>query len=392
MDEPVKPVPKGSPPASAPQPPAPPPPAPEPPAPEPQVAAAPTGWRPADKNRTTIIAIAVIALLAILAILYAWRLPPFAGLHENTDNAYVRGRVTIISPQVSGYVTSVPVQDFAEVKAGQVLATIDDRIYRARVAQAEANVAAQQAALANSTQAQRSRETATLSQDAGIANARAQLAKAQADMRRADTLVADGSISAREHDQTRAALRAAQAAVQQASAGRAIGTQDVRTVVVGRAGLEASVEAARAQLRLAQIDLDNTVIRAPVDGQLSEVGVRNGAYVTPGTQLLFLVPHDVWVIANFKEAQTRAMRIGQGASFRVDALGDVRFTGHIQNLAPAAGSEFAVIKSDNATGNFVKVAQRIAVRIAIDPGQAAARRLRPGMSVEVAIDTRGGGQ
>jgi multidrug resistance efflux pump len=359
---------------------------------DPQVEVAPTGWRPRDKSRTTVIVILVIAVLAVLAILYAWRLPPFAGLHEDTDNAYVRGRVTIISPQVSGYVTSVPVQDFAEVKAGQVLATIDDRIYRARVAQAEANVAAQQAALANSTQAQRSRETATLSQDAGIANARAQLQKAQADMRRADTLVADGSISAREHDQTRAALLAAQAAVQQASAGRAIGTQDVRTVVVGRAGLEASVEAARAQLRLAQIDLDNTVIRAPTDGQLSEIGVRNGAYVTPGTQLLFLVPHDVWVIANFKESQTRAMRVGQSASFRVDALGDVRFTGHIQNLAPAAGSEFAVIKSDNATGNFVKVAQRIAVRIAIDPNQAAARRLRPGMSVEVAIDTRGGGQ
>jgi multidrug resistance efflux pump len=359
---------------------------------DPQVDVAPSAWRPAERNRTTVIAIAVIAVIAVLAILYAWRLPPFAGLHEDTDNAYVRGRVTIISPQVSGYVTSVPVQDFAEVKAGQVLATIDARIYRARVAQAEANVAAQQAGLANSTQAQRSRETATLSQDAGIANARAQLQKAQADMRRADTLVADGSISAREHDQTRAALLAAQAAVQQASAGRAIGTQDVRTVVVGRAGLEASVEAARAQLRLAQIDLDNTVIRAPVDGQLSEIGVRNGAYVTPGTQLLFLVPHDVWVIANFKEAQTRAMRVGQPATFRVDALGEGRFTGHIQNLAPAAGSEFAVIKSDNATGNFVKVAQRIAVRIAIDPGQAAARRLRPGMSVEVAIDTRGGGR
>jgi multidrug resistance efflux pump len=98
----------------------------------------------------------------------------------------------------------------------------------------------------------------------------------------------------------------------------------------------------------------------------------------------------VWVIANFKEAQTHAMRVGQPATFRVDALGDTRFTGHIQNLAPAAGSEFAVIKSDNATGNFVKVAQRIAVRIAIDPNQAAARRLRPGMSVEVAIDTHGG--
>ncbi len=144
-------------------------------------------------------------------------------------------------------------------------------------------------------------------------------------MRRAEALVADGSISARERDQTLATLLASEAAVRQAEAGRAIGTQDVRTVVVGRSGLEAAVAAAKAQLRLAQIDLDNTVIRAPVDGQLSEIGVRNGAYVTPGTQLLFLVPHDVWVIANFKEAQTRNMRIGQPVTFRADALGRAKF-------------------------------------------------------------------
>jgi multidrug resistance efflux pump len=350
--------------------------------------AAPSGWRPAAKTTPTVIVIVVAAIVAILTILYAWRLPPFAGWSERTDNAYVRGRVTIISPQVSGYVTEVPVQDFAEVKAGQVLATIDDRIYRARVAQAEANVAAQQAALANSSQAQRSREVAIQSQDAGIANATAQLVRAQADMRRAQALVADGSISTREFDQTRATLLAAEAGVRQAQASRSIGTQDVRTVVVGRGGLEASVEAARAQLRLAQIDLDNTIIRAPEAGQLSEIGVRRGAYVTAGTQLLFLVPHNVWVVANYKEAQTRDMVVGQRARFKVDALGNAALNGHVENMAPAAGSEFAVIKSDNATGNFVKVAQRIAVRIRIDPGQPLAARLRPGMSVELSIDTR----
>ncbi|WP_421854890.1 HlyD family secretion protein [Novosphingobium sp.] len=360
---------------------------------DPQVAATrPEGWNPPAKSRTTIAVIIVVALIAIAALLYAWRLPPFAGLTEVTDNAYVRGRVTIISPQVNGYVTSVPVQDFTEVKAGQVIATIDDRIYRARVAQAEANVAAQEAALANSSQAQRSRETATLSQDAGIANARAQLDRARADMKRADSLVADGSISERERDQTRAALLAAEAGVRQAEAGRAIGTQDVRTVVVGRDGLRAAVEAAKAQLRLAQIDLENTVIRAPVDGQLSEIGVRNGAYVTPGTQLVFLVPRDAWIVANFKESQTRGMAVGQPATFKVDALGGRELTGHVQNISPAAGSEFAVIKADNATGNFVKVAQRIAVRIGVDPGQTAARRLRPGMSVEVSVDTRAKGE
>lgn len=357
---------------------------------DPQIDAPPSSWRPPDKTRTTVIVIIAAAVLAILAILYAWDLPPFAGASEQTDNAYVRGRVTIISPQVSGYVTRVPVQDFAEVKAGQILATIDDRIYRARVAQAEANVAAQQAALANSAQAQRSREVATDSQDAGITNAQAQLTKADADMRRARALVADGSISTREFDQTRAALLAAQAALQQARASRAIGTQDVRTVVVGRAGLEAAVESAKAQLRLAQIDLDNTVIRAPADGQLSEIGVRVGAYVTAGTQLLSVVPHHVWVIANFKEAQTGNMAIGQRARFSVDALGGAELTGRIENLSPAAGSEFAVLKADNATGNFVKVAQRIAVRIRIDEKQPVAARLRPGMSVEVRIDTSGG--
>lgn len=363
-----------------------------PPPPDPQIDAPPSSWRPPDKSRTTVISIIAVAVLAILAILYAWNLPPFAGLSEETDNAYVRGRVTIISPQVSGYVTNVAVQDFAEVKAGQVLATIDDRIYRARVAQAEANVAAQQASLANSAQAQKSREVATESQNAGVANAQAQLAKAEADMRRARALVADGSISTREFDQTRATLLAAQAGVQQARASRAIGTQDVRTVVVGRAGLEAAVASAKAQLRLAQIDLDNTIIRAPADGQLSEIGVRQGAYVTAGTQLLSIVPHHVWVIANFKEAQTRDMAIGQPVRFRVDALGGAELTGRIENLSPAAGSEFAVLKADNATGNFVKVAQRIAVRIAIDRDQARAKRLRPGMSVEVSVNTRGGSQ
>ncbi|AZI37018.1 putative efflux system protein [Caenibius tardaugens NBRC 16725] len=354
---------------------------------DPQVNPPPQGWRPPPRQSLTMIAIGAIALIAILAILYAWNLPPFSGLSESTDNAYVRGKVTIISPQVSGYITEVPVQDFADVKKGQVLATIDSRIYAARVEQAKANLAAQIAALANSQQSQRGREAALSGQGAAIASAQAQLAKAQADMRRANALVADGSISAREHDQTRAALLAAQAAVQQASASRQVGQQDVRSVIVGRSGLEAAVEGAKAQLHLAEIDLANSVIRAPVDGQLSEIGVRNGAYVTAGTQLMFIVPQDIWVIANFKEAQTRQIRPGQRVTFRVDALGGATLTGRVQNLAPAAGSEFSVLKPDNATGNFVKVAQRIAVRIKVDPGQADSKRLRPGMSVEAKIET-----
>lgn len=348
----------------------------------------PSGWAPPQRGRATKIGIGLVAIAAILVVLYAWGLPPFAPSEQETDNAYVRGQVTVISPQVNGYVTSVPVQDFQTVKVGQILATIDDRIYRARVAQAQANVAAQIAGLSNSQQAERARGAALSGQEAGIANATAQLAKARADMRRADALVADGSISAREHDQTRAAEQQAMAALRQANAARDAGREDVQSVRVGRGGLEAGVEGAKAQLRLAQIDLDNTVIRAPATGQLSELGVRNGAYVTAGTQLMYLVPNAKWVVANFKEAQTRDMRVGQPVSFRVDALGGAVLKGHVQNIAPAAGSEFAVLKADNATGNFVKVAQRIAVRIAIDPGQELIARLRPGMSVEVQITTR----
>ena len=360
------------------------------PAASPAAAAVPSSWHPPKKSPVTIIVIVLLALCAIGVVLSAWRLPPFAGTSEDTDNAYVRGLVTTISSQVSGYVTSVPVDDFAEVKSGKILATVDDRIYAARVAQAEANLAAQQAAFANSAQSQRSRELATHSQDANSAAARAQLVRAEADMRRADALVKDGSLSKREYDQTRAALLAARASLQQAVAGRSIGTEDVRTVVVARAGLQAAIDSAKAALRSAQVDLENTVIRAPVDGQLSEIGVRNGDYVTAGTQLMSLVPHTVWIVANYKEAQTHRMHAGQRVTFRVDALGDAELHGHLETISPATGSEFAAIKPDNATGNFVKVAQRIAIRISVDPGQELARRLRPGMSVETAVDTRDG--
>jgi multidrug resistance efflux pump len=350
----------------------------------------PRFWRPAPRQPLTIGIIILVAVGAIAAILAAWGLPPFRGPIQKTDNAYVRGRTTVIAPQVSGYVFQVLVRDYAQVKAGQVLVRIDDSIYRARVAQARSNVAAADAALANSTQARASRTAALGSQSANVANANAQLLRARADMARVDDLVKDGSVSVRERDQTLAALRAAEAGVRQAQAGGEIARQDIRTVDVGRGGLEAQVEAARAQLRLAEIDLDHTVIRAPEDGQLGEVGVRLGQFVTNGTQLMALVPPDRWIIANYKEAQTAHMAPGQSATFTVDALGGKRLNGHVERVSPAAGSEFSVLKPDNATGNFVKVPQRIGIRIAVDPNQPLAARLRPGMSVVTRVDTSSG--
>ena len=355
------------------------------------------------RSRGTWIVLAA-TLLCVGLVLYAWRLPPFRTGTETTENAYVRGMVTIVAPKVDGYVAEVAVQDYMEVKAGQVIVKLDDRIYRQKLEQARSALAAQEANLANTAQARLAREAAlgnTQAQIAGaqaqILNARAQLVRAQADMRRATPLALDGSLSQRERDQTEAVLHQAEAAMKQAEAGalqtqagRAVATQDLRTVVVNRNAVEAAVDSARAAVKLAEIDLDNTQIRAPRDGHVGEVGVKLGQYVTPGTQLMAVVPSQVWVVANFKEAQTARMASGQVARFHVDALADARLTGRVERIAPATGSEFSVIKQDNATGNFVKIPQRLSVRIAVDPDQAAAQHLRPGMSVVVNVDTRSG--
>ena len=347
------------------------------------------GWAPPRGSRRATILFILLLIAGALLALYAWDLPPFRRSVQVTDNAYVRGQTTIIAPQVNGYVTQVLVRDFEAVKSGQVLARIDDRIYRQRVDQAQANLSTQLANLANSQQSQRSREAALGGQQAGIASARAQLLRAQADMRRVDELVGEGSVSERERDQTRAALAQAEAAVLQAQAQRSVGQQEVQSVLVGRGGLEAAVENARAALRLAQIDLSNTIIRAPQSGRLGEVSVRLGQYVTAGSQLMFLVPPTVWVSANFKERQTARIRPGQAARLSVDALDGAEIRGRVERLSPAAGSEFSVIRPDNATGNFVKVPQRLTVRIAVDQRDPLYRRLSPGMSVEARVDTRG---
>jgi multidrug resistance efflux pump len=338
------------------------------------------------RHPLVVLLILMISVAAALAVLRAWELPPFSGGVEVTDNAYVRGRTTVIAPQVSGYVVAVETKDFANVRAGQVLVSIDDRQYRAKVDQARAGLEAQQAALANLDQAHASKVAALASQAAAILNAKAQLQRSQTDLGRVDDLVQDGSVSVRERDQTRAALAQAQAQLEQAQAAYEIARQDIRTVEVNRRSIKAQIDVAGAQLRAAEIDLGNTVIRAPEDGQLGEVGVRLGQYVTNGTQLLALVPADRWVIANYKETQTAGMRPGMPAWITVDALGGRRIDGRVEDIAPAAGSEFSVVKPDNGTGNFVKVPQRIGVRLRLEGSTGALRALRPGMSVETHVD------
>ncbi|CAH1673696.1 Multidrug resistance efflux pump [Hyphomicrobiales bacterium] len=338
------------------------------------------------RSVSTYVALA-IGLVGLSVILYAWRLPPFASAVEITENAYVRGQVTIIAPQLAGYVAEVPVQDFATVKQGDLLLRINDRIFAQKLEQARASLAAQRAALANSDQARAAAEARLRAAVANVASAEAALRTAEANWGRIEPLRERGVVSQTSTDQSQQALDQARASLAANNATAEVARQEIQTAIVNRQSLVAAVEGAEASVHLAEIDLGNTRILAPQDGRLGEVSARLGQYVSAGTQLMALVPSQIWVIANFKETQLPGMRVGQPVSFTVDALRHARLTGRIERFSPAAGSEFSIIRADNATGNFIKIAQRVPVRIAIDPGQPLASELTPGMSVVVSVDT-----
>jgi multidrug resistance efflux pump len=334
------------------------------------------------RSTATMLAV-VLGIAGLVLVLYAWRLPPFTGGAQVTENAYVRGYVTIVSPQLSGYVTEVPVSDYETVKAGQLLVQLDKRIFEQKLEQAQATVASQKAALAGSTQQELSSKASIHVSEAQLESSKAALIRAQANWNRVEPLVKKGVSTVSDADQARAALDQARAAVSQGQAALEVAHQQLETILVNRGSLQAAVASAEAAVRLADIDLQNTRIVAPRDGRLGEVAVRIGQYVSAGTQLMTIVPRDAWVIANFKETQIHGLTIGQPVTFTVDALQNRTMRGHVERLSPAAGSEFSVLKPDNATGNFTKVAQRISVRISVDPDQDHAADLVPGMSVVV---------
>ncbi|MBJ3775097.1 HlyD family secretion protein [Acuticoccus mangrovi] len=338
------------------------------------------------RHIATLFALA-IGLVGVVAALYAWRLPPFASSVHLTEDAYVRGKVTALAPQLSGIVADVDVADYDRVSAGDVLVRIDDRIYRERLAQAEAALDGAKAALANAEQDRSTAEAKIASADAGVSSAEAALKVDEANLQRIEKLSKRGVATVRAADEQRLARDQARAARDQAKAEAESARQNLASVVTNRRSLQAAVESAAAAVKLARIDLENTKVTAPVDGRLGEVAARIGQYVTAGTRLAMLVPDRIWVVANFKETEIGDMQVGQPVRFSVDALGGEELTGTIERFSPATNSEFSVISSSNATGNFVKVARRLPVRIAIDPDQPLADRLAPGMSVVARIDT-----
>ena len=345
-------------------------------------------------RRPSVTAVAIAALVAaagVLLVLYAWRLPPFATTVMSTNDAYVQGRVTGMATQVSGYVSQVLVEDYQIVRRGQPLARLDPRTYQQQVDQARGTLDASIANLDNAAQTINTNRANLLSAEADLTAKQAEQERTATDLKRLSELAARGSISIRDRDQAVSDARAAVANVAKSRASIRVAAESIKTAIVQRKGLAATVESNRAALEQAGINLAETVIYAPHDGQVGATSVNQGQYVAAGSQLIYFVPREVWVVANFKETQTRAMRVGQTASVAVDALGGVRVAGRVVALSPATGSQFSVLKPDNASGNFTKVVQRLPVKIALDMRNRAAARMRPGLSVVARVETAGAG-
>ncbi|SLJ84396.1 HlyD family secretion protein [Psychrobacter sp. DAB_AL43B] len=347
-----------------------------------------TGWSPKKKSFFNLGLLIALIVIGVALILYAWKLPPFTPTVQQTNNAFVKGQTTVISPQVSGYVTEVAVQDFASVKAGDLLVKIDDRTFQQQLEQAQANIEVAKTNRSSNTQDTGTNQAQIEAREADLNSEKVSVYSAREDVKRYQGLVAIGAVSKAEVAHAEAQLAKAQAGVQQAEANLQVARQAREKTSGSRSSLDANIKNAEAGAKQAQINLENTVITAPESGQLSQVSVKTGQYVSAGTQLMYIVPKGIWIIANFKETQVANMTVGEPATIRVDALGGTKFTGHVSNISPATGSEFSAGAANPATGNYIKIAQRIPVRIDLDQNQPELAQLRPGMSVSVDVDTK----
>jgi membrane fusion protein (multidrug efflux system) len=310
---------------------------------------------------------------------------------ESTDNAYVEGDITPVAAEVAGQVVELRAEDNRPVARGDLLLRLDPSDYRAALERAEAQLAAARAALAVLDRRFALADAKIAAAEAEIAASRADLALAEKTRARAEALVRRRAAAEQTLDEATAALDRARARLAAAEAARDAAVAEKRVLEGERAAAEAEVARAGAERDLARIRLDETEIRAPVDGVVGNRAVRLGAYVQPGRQLLVIVPRKVWVEANFKETQIARMRPGQRVEVAVDAFPDTPLEGRVESFAPASGAKFSLLPPENATGNFTKVVQRVPVRIALPEDHPLEGRLVPGLSVVVTVDTRGPG-
>jgi membrane fusion protein (multidrug efflux system) len=307
---------------------------------------------------------------------------------ESTDDAYVKADSTIVAPKVSGYLAQVLVADNEPVKAGQLLARIDDRDFRTALDQAHADVAGSEAAVRN-LDAQIALQQPIIEQGtADVAAAEANLQFAQQEQARYDGLMKSGSGTVQRAQQTDAELREKAAQLQHGKSGLIAARKKVDVLTTERAKAVAQLDHARAVEQQMALNLSYTEITAPVDGTVGARTLRVGQFVQAGTQLMAVVPLDaVYVVANFKETQLTHVRNGQPVEVEIDSFHGTKLKGHVDSLSPASGLEFALLPPDNATGNFTKIVQRVPVKIVLDDHRLTGL-LRPGMSAEPTINTK----
>ncbi|CUW38389.1 Putative Multidrug resistance efflux pump(RND efflux pump, membrane fusion protein,45-334) [Magnetospirillum sp. XM-1] len=335
--------------------------------------------------------IALAAALALVSVAgwSAYRWSQDWRWMESTDDAYVDGDITAISPKVAGHVVELVARDNRPVAKGDVLLRIDPRDYRARVEEATGQVKARLAQLIQIDDKVAVQEAVVAQSGASISAARAEMVRAKADFERSRRLVREDYVSRQRFDVSQADAARAEAGLTGSGAGLQAARRQLTVLASERHVALAQLEQAKATLSVAETELEATTIRAPLDGVVGNRAVRDGQYVRPGQQLLAVVPlADVWIDANFKETQIGRMKPGNRVEIKVDAFPGAVIGGRVDSFAPASGAKFSLLPPENATGNFTKVVQRIPVRIRVDHDNPLAGQLRPGLSVVVKVDTR----
>jgi membrane fusion protein (multidrug efflux system) len=300
--------------------------------------------------------------------------------YESTDDAFIAARSFSVAPKVGGYVVEVPVTDNQHVNANDLLARIDDRDYRIAVDQAQAQVAVAQANMAN-IEAQIDSQQAQIDQaKAQLDQAQAQLQFAQQENTRAQDLVQKGAGTLQRAQQTKSDLEAQQANTTRAKTAVIGAELGIKVLQAQHKSTEASVKQAQAQLDQARLNLEYTNVVAAQSGRVVRLSGAKGTFVTAGQSLMMFVPDEVWIVANYKETQLRDMRPGQPVEVRIDAYPDRKLTGHVASVQPGSGTAFSLLPAENATGNYVKVVQRVPVKIVVDNWPPDVP-VGPGMSV-----------
>ncbi|HEU5397617.1 MAG TPA: HlyD family secretion protein [Verrucomicrobiae bacterium] len=348
---------------------------------------APRKYRAPSPKRAAAVAALALAAVGLAAFAHHWW--TVGRFIQSTDDAYVGGDITVIAPKVAGFISEIAVADNQRVHAGDLLLKLDDRDYRAALAKADAAVALQQAALVNLDATGRLQEAVVAQARAAIVAADAEVARTRDDDVRYKNLAANGTESVQSFEKADADYKEAQADDERARAALTAAQRQLDVIATQKQKSRATLAAAVAERDLAKLNLSYTELRAPIDGVVGNRSAQVGAYATVGAQLISLVPvHGLWIDANFKEDQLARMHPGSPATVEVDLLGGRKFRGHVASIAPATGAQFSVLPPENATGNFTKIVQRIAVRILLDAPSGALEQLRPGLSVTAEVNTK----